>query len=200
MSCRVKFRKIIFDKYNMPDIDLFFFFPGSYVFFSCFFFFLEKFKFTHSLVWKVRFFFSGRGKKKKQLFCSLTRIYPKIHKIQTFPGKKKKRYLWWKWVKVSESEVKWRIFLSPISLKLSTFKDQDKYIFEIFVVSDFAQKIWQKNPIQVWKSGKIYKGFPCKKFCPGESFVKWTQIKIKGNSFVKFSAGGLRSIYKEIPL
>ena len=34
---------------------------------------------------------------------------------------------------------------------------------------------------------------------PGESFVKWTQIKIRGNSFVKFSAGGPRTIYKGIP-
>ena len=46
---------------------------------------------------------------------------------------------------------------------------------------------------------KFYKGFPCKKNFPGESFVKLTQIRITGNSFVKFSVGGPRSIYKGIP-
>ena len=46
---------------------------------------------------------------------------------------------------------------------------------------------------------KIYKGFPCKKKFPEEFFVNRPQVKIKGISFVKFSAGGPRSIYKEIP-
>ena len=49
---------------------------------------------------------------------------------------------------------------------------------------------------QNWE--KFYKGFPCNFFFPWESFVKWTHIKIKGNSFVKFAAGGPRSIYTEI--
>ena len=40
--------------------------------------------------------------------------------------------------------------------------------------------------------GKFYKGFPCKKIFPGDFFVKWAQIKITGNSFVKFSVGGPR--------
>ena len=60
-------------------------------FFSCFFFFLEKLKFTHSLVWKACFFFPV-VEKKKQLFYSLTRFLTKSYKKQTFPGKK--RYLW----------------------------------------------------------------------------------------------------------
>ena len=46
---------------------------------------------------------------------------------------------------------------------------------------------------------KFYKGFPCKKKIPCEFFVKWAQIRITGNSFVKFSVGGPRSIYKGIP-
>jgi len=47
---------------------------------------------------------------------------------------------------------------------------------------------------------KIYKIFPCKKKNLREFLVKLTQIKIKGNSSVKFSVGGPRSIYKGIPL
>ena len=47
--------------------------------------------------------------------------------------------------------------------------------------------------------GKFYKGFPCKNFFPGESFVKWTHIKFSGDSFVKFPVGGSSSIYKGIP-
>ena len=115
-----------------------------------------------------------------------------------------KRAWLWKWseseVKWSESESEWRIFLSPISLKLSTLKDQDEKIFAIFVVSDFAQKMWKKIRFKFENREKFYKGFPCKKNFPCESFVKWTQFKITRNSFVKFSAGGPRSIYKGIPL
>ena len=46
---------------------------------------------------------------------------------------------------------------------------------------------------------KFYKGFPWKK-SQRDFFVKWSQIKIKGDSFVKFSAGGPRLIYKGILL
>ena len=66
------------------------FFLGIGVFFSCFFS-LEKFKITHSLDWKVCFFFLV-VKKEKQNFYSLTRFLSKSCKNQIFPIKK--RYLW----------------------------------------------------------------------------------------------------------
>ena len=44
--------------------------------------------------------------------------------------------------------------------------------------------MWKKIRFKFEISEKIYKGFPLKFFFPRESFVKWTQIKIKGNSFV----------------
>ena len=64
----------------------------------------------------------------------------------------------------------------------------------IFEFSDFAQKMWKKIRFKFEISEKFYKGFPCKKKFPRESFVKWTLIKIEGNSFVNFSAGGHRPI------
>ena len=70
----------------------------------------------------------------------------------------------------------------------------------IFEFSDFAQKMWKKIRFKFEISEKFYKGFPCKKNFPRESFVKWTLIKIEGNSFVKFSVGGPRSNDKGIPL
>ena len=60
--------------------------------------------------------------------------------------------------------------------------------------------MWKKIRFKFENLEKFYKGFPCKKKFPGEFFVKWTQVKIKRISFVKFSAGGPRSIYKEILL
>ena len=92
------------------------------------------------------------------------------------------------------------IFLSPILLKIGSVIVQDEQIFEIFDFSDFAQKMWKKIRFKFENREKCYKGFPCKKKFPREFFVNWTPIKIKGNSFVKFSAGGPRSIYKGIPL
>ena len=70
----------------------------------------------------------------------------------------------------------------------------------IFEFSDFAKKMWKKIRFKFEISEKFYKGFPWKKKFPRESFVKWTHVKIKGNSFVNFSVGGPRSIYKGIPL
>ena len=70
----------------------------------------------------------------------------------------------------------------------------------IFDFSDFAQKIWKKIPFkfEIWKilvqkypvgeaffSKKKYKGFPFKKKFTREFYIKGTQFKIKGNSFVK---------------
>ena len=66
----------------------FFFFLGSGVFFFLFFFFLEKFKVTHSLIWKVCFFFSGDGKKKTAFLLTHSIFYQKCQKTN-FSGKKK---------------------------------------------------------------------------------------------------------------
>ena len=99
------------------------------------------------------------------------------------------------WIVVVDG-VGWSKKSSLISLKLGTLVVQDKIMCGNFKFSDFDQKMLKKFrfKFEIWE--KFYKGFPCKIFFPWESFVKWTQIKIKGNSFVKFSAGGLRSIYK----
>ena len=70
----------------------------------------------------------------------------------------------------------------------------------IFDFSDFAQKMWKKIRFKFENSKFFYKGFPCKIKFPREFFVELTAIKIKGNSFLKFSAGGPRLIYKGIPL
>ena len=61
---------------------------------------------------------------------------------------------------------------SLISLKLGTLKVQEEKIFAIFDFSDFAQKMWKKIRFKFESREQIYKGFPCKKFFPGESFVK----------------------------
>ena len=58
-------------------------------------------------------------------------------------------------------------------------------------MKEFLEKFIKKN---------FTKDFPLKKKNEWESFVKCTQIEFKENSFVKFSAGGPRSIYKGIPL
>jgi len=42
----------------------------------------------------------------------------------------------------------------------------------IFEFSDFAQKMWKKIRFKFEISEKFYKGFPCKKKFPRESFVK----------------------------
>ena len=71
----------------------FFFFPAqNFQFLACFFFLRKSLHCTHSL--KIR----GRKKKtasekKKQLFHSLTRNLSKSGEKQTFPGKKKIRFL-----------------------------------------------------------------------------------------------------------
>ena len=68
--------------------------------------------------------------------------------------------------------------------------------------SSFGERtfLWEWNSISSLKVRKKFtKDFPVKKN-PGESFVKWTQIRITENSFVKFSVGGPQSIYKGIPL
>ena len=56
--------------------------------------------------------------------------------------------------------------------------------------------MWKKIRFKFEISEKFYKGFPCKKNFPRESFVKWTHIKIQGNSFVNFSVGGPRWKWK----
>ena len=59
--------------------------------------------------------------------------------------------------------------------------------------------LWEWNSISSLKVGENFtKDFPVKKKSKG--ILKLTQIKIKENSLVKFSAGGSRSIYKGIPL
>merc|ERR1712030_8266 len=45
----------------------------------------------------------------------------------------------------------------------------------------------------------FYKGFPCKKKFTWQFLVKCTKIRIQWDSFVKFSVGGSRSIYRGIP-
>ena len=50
---------------------------------------------------------------------------------------------------------------------------------------------------EIWEN--FYKGFPCKKKITWEFLVKWTKIRIQWDSFVKFSVGGSRSIYRGIP-
>ena len=66
--------------------------------------------------------------------------------------------------------------------------------------SSFVETTWEWNSILSLKVGKkITKVFPVKKI-PCKFFVKETQIKIKGNSFVKFTVGGPQSIYKGISL
>ena len=67
-------------------------------------------------------------------------------------------------------------------------------------IFDFGETTFYGNEIQfqVSELGKKYtKDFPVKKN-PREFLLKWTQIKIKGNSFVKFSVVGPRSIYRRI--
>ena len=96
-----------------------------------------------------------------------------------------------------ESFVKW----THIKIKGNSFvKFSSLGLFAIFGFSDFAQKMWKKIRFKFENRENFYKGFPCKNFFPWESFVKWTHFKIERNSFVKFSAGGPRSIYKGIPL
>ena len=68
-------------------------------------------------------------------------------------------------------------------------------IFE-FWWNNFFMGMKLNFKFQSWE--KFYKGFPCKNFFPGESFVKWTSIRIAGDSFVNFSVGGSRSIYRGI--
>ena len=58
-----------------------------------FFFFLEKFTATHSLDWKIDFFFR-HGKKKNALFTHSLDFGQKVPKNNLFRGKNKKRYLW----------------------------------------------------------------------------------------------------------
>ena len=75
-----------------PKICTCFSFFSGISFFSCFFlffFFLEKLKFTHSLVWKACFFFSGGGKKKNSFFTHSHDFWPKVRKNELFPEKKK---------------------------------------------------------------------------------------------------------------
>ena len=51
-----------------------------------------------------------------------------------------------------------------------------------------------------FKLGKIFtKDFHVKKKITWEFLVKWTKIRIQWDSFVKFSVGGSRSIYRGIP-
>ena len=54
-----------------------------------------------------------------------------------------------------------------------------------------------KFNFEIWEN--FYKGFPCKKKITWEFFVKWTKIRIQWDSFVNFSVGGSRSIYRGIP-
>ena len=89
---------------------------------------------------------------------------------------------------------------SLILLKLGTHKVHDKWMCGVFEFwwNNFLMGIKFDFKFEIWEN--FYKGFPCKTNFPRKFFVKWTLIKIKGNSFVKFSVGGARSIYKEIPL
>ena len=72
----------------------------------------------------------------------------------------------------------------------------DKYAeFSSFGETTF---LWEWNSISSFKVGKNFtKDFPVIFFFPGESFVKWTHIRITGNSFVKFSVWGSWSIIRE---
>ena len=64
-----------------------FFFSAHFWQDFCFFFFLEKFTFTHSLDWKTRFFF--RDRKKNGFFTHSLDFCRKIPKNKLFLGKKK---------------------------------------------------------------------------------------------------------------
>ena len=70
----------------------FFFFPQKSWEIFCFFLWKSLHP-THSLDFKTGEK-KNRVEKKKQHFCSLTRFLPKSGQNQTFPGKKKIRYLW----------------------------------------------------------------------------------------------------------
>ena len=86
------------------------------------------------------------------------------------------------------------------SLTLCTLKVQDGKIFAILTFLILLKKCGKKSDSSLKIGNKITKDFHVKKKIPRDFFVKWTHIKIKGNSFVKFSAGGPRSNYKGIPL
>ena len=62
-------------------------------------------------------------------------------------------------------------------------------IFEFWWNSFF---MGMKFNFKFQNSEKFYKGFPCNFFFLWDFFLKWAQIKITGNSFVKFSVGGPR--------
>ena len=68
-------------------------------------------------------------------------------------------------------------------------------IFE-FWWNNFLMGIKFNFKFESWE--KFYKGFPCKKKITWEFLLKWTKIRIQWDSFVKFSVGGSRSIYREI--
>ena len=68
-------------------------------------------------------------------------------------------------------------------------------IFE-FWWNNFLMGIKFNFKFESWE--KFYKGFPCKKKITWKFLVKWTKIKIQWDSFVKFSVGGSRSIYRGI--
>ena len=69
-------------------------------------------------------------------------------------------------------------------------------IFE-FWWNNFLMGIKFDFKFEIWEN--FYKGFPCKKKNTWEFLVKWTKIRIQWDSFVKFSVGGSRSIYRGIP-
>ena len=109
-----------------------------------------------------------------------------------FPCKKK---ITWEFL------VKWthRKKGSLIILKLGTLKVHDKWMCGIFEFwwNNFFMGMKLNFKFEIWEN--FYKGFPCKKKFTWEFLVKWTKIRITGNSFVYFSVGGPRSIYKGIP-
>ena len=72
-------------------------------------------------------------------------------------------------------------------------------IFKCAKFSSFGEStfLWEWNSIL--RFGKIFtKDFHVKKNT-WEFLVKWTKIRIQWDSFVKFSVGGSRSIYRGIP-
>ena len=85
-------RPLQFSPLRMQFPACFFFFFQT-VFFFCFFFFLAKFTWTHTLVWKVCFFFPG-AEKKNSFFTHTLVFFPKMQKNKLFPGNKKKHHLW----------------------------------------------------------------------------------------------------------
>ena len=118
-----------------------------------------------------------------------------------FQAVQKKIIAWEFFVKLTQIKFRTRASAkdSLILLKLAHLKFT---INNCVQFSSFGETtfLWEWNSISSLRFGKNFtKDFNVKKKIPCEFFVKWAQIRITGNSFVKFSVGGPRSIYKGIP-